>query len=314
MRKYMIISSMILILIIITLNGCIEEKPGNIKIQGKGNFYSIQSAVDKASNGDEILVYQGTYNETIIINKSISLIAVEKNSTTIQYIGNESDKTVLEINADNCTIDGFIISCNNTSLEPNGIKITSNNNTISNNSIQDFIHGIFLDNSNNILISNNKILNNENGIYTINSINDIIISNNITKNKEYGVYILSKSDNNLFKYNQISLNKIGLRIKGSQNNNFENNIVQNNENKGFYFCCGAKKNIVFNNSIIENNPNADDHYDNQWHYDNVGNYWGDYEEKYPSSIDENNDGIWDIPYLIYEDTMDMFPLTQEIKI
>jgi len=307
MRKYIIISGMILILIIITLNGCIEEEAGNITIQGKGYFDSIQSAVDKASNGDEILVYNGTYNETITINKSISLIAVEKNSTIIQYIGNETDKTVIEISADNCTIDGFFISCNNTSLEPTGIKITSNNNIITNNTIQDFIYGIFLDNSNNILISNNKILNNENGLYTVNSINNIIISNNITKNKKYGAYILSKSDNNVFKYNQISQNNVGLRIKGSERNNFENNIVKYNEHKGFYICCGAKNNIVFNNSIIDNNINADDHFNNQWHYNNVGNYWSDYEEKYPSSIDENNDGFWDTPYLIYEDTLDIFP-------
>jgi len=313
MRKYMIISGIILILIIITLNGCIEEKTGNIKIQGKGYFASIQSAVDKASNGDEIIVYQGIYNETIMINKSINLIAVEKNSTIIQYIGNEADKTVLEINADNCTIDGFFISCNNTSLEPRGIKITSNNNIITNNTIQNFIYGIFLDNSNNILISNNKILNNENGIYTVNSINDIIISNNITNNM-YGMYIISKSNNNLFKYNQISQNNVGFRIRGSQGNNFENNIVQNNKYKGFFFCCEAENNIVFNNSIIDNKLNADDHYNNQWHYNKVGNYWSDYEEKYPSSIDENNDGFWDIPYLIYENTMDMFPLTQKIKI
>jgi len=312
MKNKFLILIILLILSFQGLNGCIEEETGNIKILNKGYFDSIQKAIDAASNNDKILVYKGNYNETLTINKSISLIAVDKDSTIIQYLGNETDTIVLEINADNCIIDGFLISCNNTLLKSNGIKITSNNNIITNNTIQNFYYGIYLDNSNNILVLNNKILNNENGLYSVHSSNDNILSNNITKNKVYGVYILSQSDNNLFKYNQISQNNVGLRIKGSQKNNFENNIVRNNEDKGFYFCCGSGNNIVFNNSIIDNNPNADDHYHNQWHYNKVGNFWSDYEEKYPSSIDENDDGFWDTPYIIYEDTKDEFPLGKSI--
>ena len=158
------------------------------------------------------------------------------------------------------------------------------------------------------------IFNNDNGLFTVFSINNNILSNNFTKNKVYGIYISSQSDDNLFRYNQIFQNNVGLRIKGSQKNKFENNIVNNNEDKGFYFCCGALNNIVYNNSINDNNPNADDHYNNKWNYNNVGNYWSDYISKYPSSIDENNDGFWDTPYQIYEDTMDMFPLIMSIKI
>ena len=305
-----------------SLNGCIEEETGNTKIVGKGYFDSIQNAIDTASNGDEIIVYQGIYYETLTINKSISLIAVEKNSTIIHYTGNETDMSIIEINEDNCTIDGFLIIGNNEStnskpfesLSSNGIKIKSNNNIIINNTIQGFYYGIYLDNSNNILLSNNKILNNDNGIYTVHSMNDIILSNNITKNSIYGVYLTSQSDDNLFKYNQIFQNNVGLRIKGSKINKFENNLVQNNDDIGFYFCCGAINNIVFNNSIIDNNPNVDDRYNNQWYYNNVGNFWSDYKSNYPNSIDENNDGFWDTPYTIYEDTKDLFPLMKSIII
>jgi len=304
----------ILIMIILILNGCIEQGTGNIKIQGKGYFETIQSAIDSASNGDEILVYQGLYEETLTINKSISLIAVDLNSTTIQYMGDLPDKTVIEINEDNCIVNGFFISVNNKSLRSNGIKIKSNNNIIINNTIQDFYYGIFLDNSNNIIISNNKILNNDNGLYTINSKGNKILSNNISKNNLYGIFLSSRSDYNIFKYNQISQNLVGLRIKGSQKNEFENNFVRINEGKGFYFCCGAINNIVFNNSIIDNNPNADDHLNNQWHYNKVGNYWSDYKSKYPESFDENDDGFWDTPYTIYEDTKDLFPLVKSLTI
>ena len=129
-------------------------------------------------------------------------------------------------------------------------------------------------------------------------------NNNFDSNDYMGIKFYMMSE--------IFENNIGLRIKGSQQNKFENNIVNNNNNKGFYFCCGAVNNIVFNNSIFENNINADDHYNNQWYYNKTGNYWGNYSLKYPNSIDEKNDGIWDTPYLIYENTEDLYPLVESI--
>ena len=190
MKKYIIIFGMALILIINALDGCIEEETGGIIKVSEGHFNSIQSAIDVASNNDKILVYPGIYNETIIINKSISLIAVDKNSTTIQYNGNETGITVLEINADDCIVDGFVILGNNEStklypfgsLSSIGIKVQSNNNIITNNTIQDIYYGIHLDNSNNTIVSNNNILNNDVGLYIVRSMNNKILSNNITKN------------------------------------------------------------------------------------------------------------------------------------
>ena len=163
-------------------------------------------------------------------------------------------------------------------------------------------------------ISNNKIVNNENGIYTTYSSNNKIISNNISRNDLYGIYISSQSDFNMVQYNYISHNNFGLRVKGARSNIFNNNIVKNNQEKGFYFCCGSRNNVVFNNSIINNSLNADDHYNNQWYNIKYGNYWGDYEEKYPLSVDVNNDGFWDTPYLVYGDTNDLFPRIQPVNI
>jgi len=39
---------------------------------------SIQSAIDNAENGHTIYVYPGNYNESIVINKSISLIGIAR--------------------------------------------------------------------------------------------------------------------------------------------------------------------------------------------------------------------------------------------
>jgi nitrous oxidase accessory protein NosD len=78
----------------------------------------------------------------------------------------------------------------------------------------------------------------------------------------------------------------------------------NNKN-GTYFCCGAQKNIVYNNVFMNNfNWNAKDDLGNIWDNGKVGNYWDDY-----NGIDEDGDGIGDTSYIISGgDDKDNFPL------
>ena len=47
-----------------------------VDISGGGDFTSIQEAIDNASSGDTIYVWEGEYFENIVVNKSISLIHV----------------------------------------------------------------------------------------------------------------------------------------------------------------------------------------------------------------------------------------------
>ena len=312
LKNKILILLVLLILSFQGLIGCVEQDSGDISIIGKGDYGTIQSAINDASNGDIIQVSQGQYNELLVIDKSIRLIATTKNSTILTYSGNETDISIITINSDNCLVDGFKIISNNESLNSNGIKLISSNNIITNNIIQSNNYAILLENSNNNEISNNILLDNRNGLFMAHSINNDIISNNFSSNTDYGIYASSQSNNNLFNLNIFSTNANGIRIKGSQQNKIEKNMIRNNDRRGIYLCCGAVNNIVFNNTIIDNNPNADDKYDNQWHFNMIGNYWSDYKSKYPNSIDENNDGFWDTPYTIYEDTSDLFPLIEPI--
>ena len=313
MKKQFISLVITFVLIITVFVGCIN-KEGSIVIKGKGSFNSIQDAIDSASNYDTIIVYKGVYKETITIDKSISLVAVNKKSATISYPENETEMSIIKINEDNCSIDGFIIIGYNSSIQLRGIEVTSSNNTIKNNTIQYTYYGIYQENSNNNTISNNMIYNTDTGLSMKYSNNNKILSNNLSRNYEYGIYAQYQSNNNIFNLNILLENANGIRLKSSQKNTIEKNIINNSSQMGIYLCCGARDNIIFNNSLINNNPNADDHYDNLWYYNNVGNYWDDYKDKYPDVIDENSDGFWDTPYILYQDTKDLFPLVKSIKI
>jgi len=76
---------------------------------GPDNYSKIQDAIDNASDGDTVFVYNGTYKENILITKSISVIGHDKNTTIIRdsYSG---EKGVLYLKASNISIKGFEIT------------------------------------------------------------------------------------------------------------------------------------------------------------------------------------------------------------
>ncbi len=49
---------------------------------------------------------------------------------------------------------------------------------------------------------------------------------------------------------------------------------------------------------------------NTWDNGFEGNYWSDYEEKYPDAQELDGSGIWDTPYDIDWNNRDNFPLVQ----
>ena len=100
---------------------------------GPNNYTKIQDAIDDASDGDTVFVYNGIYYENITIDKSISLIGEDKNTTVIDGIG---EYHVVDVKAKWVNISGFSIE--NTSWSTgSAIVLYSNYNNISGNIISD---------------------------------------------------------------------------------------------------------------------------------------------------------------------------------
>ena len=138
-----------------------------VDINGNGDYTKIQYAIDNASDGDIIQVWEGTYFENLKINKTISLIGNSTENTIIN--GNQSGDVVL-ITADWVNISDLAITgsknhfssikienanyCNITrcycynNLDGNGIKLDySSNSNIYNNNCSYNSNGIVIKNS-----------------------------------------------------------------------------------------------------------------------------------------------------------------------
>jgi PKD repeat protein len=156
-----------------------------------GNYSTIQSAIDDASDGDTVFVYDESspYYENVRVHKRINLIGENKNTTFINSI--ESPCPVVNIVSDNVIVSGFTTSGGYV-----GIGIYGNNNVIRRNKIVFNRYGIETgtDANNNVITDNIIVHNIKVGIWegcrdSYNTITwNVISGNGDPEFKEGGIY------------------------------------------------------------------------------------------------------------------------------
>ena len=211
---------------------------------GSGNYTFIQQAVDNASDGDIVFVYNGVYYENVVIEKSISLIG-EQQETTIIDGGNISSVV---------TMSSVMMNISNFTLQHGGN------------------HGVFIDNAHGATLSHLRIRQNVNyGIYAATAIN-CMIKNNYIFDNTHGIYLDFSSRYCSILDNQISNNSfLGLSLKNSFTNNIQDNVISDNSyGLKMYssYNCTIHSNHLINNSeygiLLKQNA-----YDNQIRFNNI---------------------------------------------
>ena len=225
---------------------------------GPGNYSKIQDAIDNASDGDMVFVYDDSspYVENVVVDTSISLIGEDKNTT---IINGTTKGAGVNITADNVTIIGFRIQdCRNGS----GISVSSNNSRITDNILSGNIFGI-MTNYGNLSIpltsskGHNTIINN----IIMHCIVGILLEgtrdNTITRNRisqtEFGIWV-DKAVGTTISLNIISENDDGIDIRTSYNTLIYRNNFSFNENGVITFLTSADK--ILQNNFIGNTVNA----------------------------------------------------------
>jgi parallel beta-helix repeat protein len=211
-------------------------------------YQHINDAVENSTPGDYIFVFNGIYNENIVVDKSLSIIGENKNKTIIDGMYNDF---VILINNSNVNICNFSIRNSGGYMDNAGIKIDSDNNQITQCIFYRTKTGIYVNKT-----SNNQIIDcifhtNGEGIY-------------LKSAKESGVF------NCYFTHNGIGLNIINsnnIEIHGCYaetnglavniDNSFEVEVLNcaifnNNDNQGGFSINNSGIIIIDNCNIVHN--------------------------------------------------------------
>ncbi|MGA2386073.1 MAG: right-handed parallel beta-helix repeat-containing protein [Candidatus Bathyarchaeia archaeon] len=246
--------------------------------------------------------------------------------------------TAIEVDGNHCKVTGNIIQNNNYGILVDGgnfIQIV--NNKISNNYM-----GVIAD-SNNSLVSQNYIALSEENAISVAGYGLTINGNTITGNGFYpffkesnGALGLSVVDSEVYS-NIIANNQgFGIRIAGCSNTLIHDNTIENNSNgvelPNYSLVNGSlgAGNKVFRNNLLNNQPQvfissnfaSGTISSNQvsgtdmvsWDNGKVGNYWSDYQSKYPNATEVDASGVGNTPYVINQNNIDHHPLTQQVDI
>ncbi len=191
-------------------------------------FDTIAEGIDAVAPGKSVVVSAGTYNEQLIINKSITLQGASQGNTFIT--GSGLTGNLISLEADNITISGFTIDGDSSTSV--GIyfdsysSININNNIIQNN----FSYGINYSNSS-PAIENNNIKNNKYGGIDVDTGGAGIISNNYVVFNKYGIRTYGDSCPEIIR-NNISNNNTGIYCRESATPIISYNIISNNTGYG----------------------------------------------------------------------------------
>jgi parallel beta-helix repeat protein len=224
MIKYPVIGLLIILMLTSAIpltQGIINEKSnhpisdGNILYvggNGFGNYSIIQDAINDAVDGDTVFVFNDSspYEECLEINRGISLIGEDKESTII--IGDCLEK-LITIRGREVLITGFTIKTNESKRYPYyGLYIQRDGTTITDNIISNIETGISVHSYYN-KITDNEFINC--GIYATSTYYENTISNNYVNGKPL-IYRHNKNNEKITNAGQvILLNCINITIENA---------------------------------------------------------------------------------------------------
>jgi nitrous oxidase accessory protein len=275
-------------------------------------YASIQAAIENATSGQAIYVSSGFYNESLTVDRPMTLVGENASTTIIN-----ASTTVITMNADNVSISDFTIqyvgcACYGYS----SVNVTNGQNlNVTSNIISSDDFGIRSVGAKGVVVAHNTVthsgdasivvlssfevsvfendLTGMGGIEIDNSTKSVFSSNTVLASARAGIFIGESHDNTFFNNNVSAISLMGLSISSAYNNTFFDNDISSG-NYGV-FIWQSSNNSIFHNSFLENGSPVlcQDNSTNLWDNGLEGNYWSNY-----TGLDADSNGIGDTPYII----------------
>ena len=272
---------------------------------GPGNYTKIQDAINNASDGDVVYVYNdlSPYHENLMIEKSILLLGEQKETTIIVGRNGTDDALIHVQGVTGVTIDGFSLISN---VSIGGILAGDSPGLIISNNILDHQanSGLLIQFCDNATITNNILYDKETFGVFLRESDNCRIEHNIIRHcygerydQGYGMYIDTVNGCTFSNNSLLNNTRYGLYLQYSNYNLFIGNDFENNREHSL-FLSNAKANQIIQNNFINN---SDDTFFaiaffNRWD----SNYWGNpFALKFIKGVFITN-GIIPVPHTIFK--------------
>jgi nitrous oxidase accessory protein len=211
-----------------------EKAESAVREVGEGKPYAqVTEALRVAESGDVIRVYPGEYRGNLVIDRSVTLEAVEIGKAKIIGTG---EGNVITVRHPGVTIRGFEISSGGLNYLKNdaAIMVTRDGARIEKNRIRQSLFGIYLKKSSNHVIRENDIVGREersfsergNGLQIYYSHRNRVEKNRFRHVRD-GIYVEFSHRNRLHS-NRVEDSRYGVHYMWSDDNVFEGNVFLRN--------------------------------------------------------------------------------------
>jgi hypothetical protein len=245
------------------------------------NYSSVQAAIDNATAGSNVIVAAGTYHEYLVVDKTLTILG-ERDDPVFGGGGSGICITLLS------AASGSIVT---------GIVITN------------YDEGIVVVNASNCKIYSDIMSSmGDNGILLEGSgATGNVVYDNVFQDTPTAINLTSSAGGNTIYCNIISSQvTVTLNIGANGNSVYENIISGNSILLNMTDSLGTniyRNDFLATVQIIAAGANTWDS-----DYPSGGNYWSDYQTRYPTATQIDSSGIWNTAYVIDGNNKDNYPL------
>jgi len=232
LHQFLLVLAFGFLLLLVLDSDLSQGKEMVVDANGNGDHTTIQDAINNAADGDTIYVWAGNYQETIIVNRTVTIIGNDSANTTIDG-GGVGD--VVNITADWVNMSGFAVKESGlTSWTDAGIEVRG-----------DSCH-----------ISKVNSSGNQNGIILLEAEGTTIDNSTLNSNQEEGV-IVDSSGRTVIEECMVKYNSDGVGIYEAGNVTVRRNNISSNDESGIWAWPGNGL-VIVDNQIHDNTGDTDD--------------------------------------------------------
>ncbi|MGB3713112.1 MAG: nitrous oxide reductase family maturation protein NosD [Candidatus Promineifilaceae bacterium] len=248
--KLLIFFSLMVAPILVLSMPALAQGEGRV-VTARGSFSSLTEALVQADEGEIIEVFGGIYPESLVIDKSVTLIGHDW-----PVIDGGGSGTVIKLVAPDITVRGFVIAGSGHSLqqENSGIAVEAPGAIIEDNRLEDTLFGVYLREADGGVIRNNVISSKDLDVprrgdpIRVWFSNGVTIENNrISKGRDV---VLWYSENLIVRNNQVADGRYGLHFMYCDDAVIENNLLTDNSVGTFMMY--SRRLQLLNNTITGN--------------------------------------------------------------